>query len=312
MKKALTVFLALLACGRANAADLALDGRWLDAASNAVANATVPATMKVYTNDAANAVAIASAPVTIATDADGFFRTATTNLSLPPGCRTFWLGVTPQDGTEIAPRMRISPAPFAFRAAEARMLDVPKLSVEGTVTIGTLSNAVNVQADTVSVEDNLTLRGDRIFDQGAYRLVGDLYVKNIDLGATGHLSLFRGTSWWDGGELDIACEYPAFDAHNTWKLTPEDDGLFVMRLEMTSEDEFWMWNELLCIDNGDFAVDVNHVTSLFSEPNRCLFFTLPVRRRQPLTIYLDLWRSFGTAQKATLRAYYKFYYAGYR
>lgn len=184
----LASYFFLLACcvlPAASAADLALDGRWLDAGSNVVANTNFSATMNVYTNDTTNAVAVASATVTLATDADGFFRAVATDLALPAECRTYWLGVTPDGGTEIAPRMRVSPAPYALRAAEAALLDTDRLTVDGTVTIGRLTNAT-ATVGTVAVSNDFSL-------QGGLAGNASLYLDGIDLSAGNgaRLALFR-------------------------------------------------------------------------------------------------------------------------
>lgn len=260
----------------ASAADLAFDGRWLDAGSNAVANASVPATMNVYTNDAADAEAVASAPVTLATDAEGYFLAVATNLALPPGCRTYWLGVTPQNGTEIAPRMRVSPAPFAIRAAEARALEADELQVEGTVTIGHLTNAT-ATVGTVAVTDNLRL-------QCGFGGADTLYLGGIDIGPGGPLSLFRRVSHETfaiqtrgGGSL--------WNGHNTHRIWAPDDGFVVISIT----PRYPQAAIHMTLDNGDFSIGCG--SSIFNglgfDDGRSRHFMLPVRKKRTVTLNLE-------------------------
>ena len=138
MKKIL-IFL-LTATGAASAETLTFEGRWMDADGNAQTNKSVQAVMKVYLGETDSNAVAQNNSVTINTDGDGFFvASAEINLSDHKDKTTFWLGVTPGGGEEIKPRMRVSPAPFAIRAAEAKYLEVEgELKIEGTVTATTV------------------------------------------------------------------------------------------------------------------------------------------------------------------------------
>ena len=295
----------------ASAADLAFDGRWLDAAGNVVTNASLPATMNVYEGETA-AEPIASAPVTLATDAEGFFRTVATNLSLPSECRTFWIGLTPQDGNEIAPRMRVSPAPFALCAAEARTLEVPELSVQGTVSIGTLSNAT-ATAGSVAVAENLDLHCGL---GGA----NTLFLKNLDVSAGGFLSLFHSswtaeeTYWLKSLSGAISDPFGSFDRTQwfSFSYTPDADGIFSIRLELSARAEDYAKTKVtLGIYNGNLRV-VQATDLQFEDENHARFFTLPGRRGERISLSIVMKKSgYGAATRSqALKANYQFHSAG--
>lgn len=288
----------LLACtiSAASAADLALDGRWLNAENNVVSNASVSAMMNVYTNDAADAVALTNAPVTLATDADGFFRTVATNLSLPSGCQTYWLGVTPQGGAEIAPRMKVSPAPFAFHAAEARLLEADDLRVDGTVTIGRLTNST-ATAGTVAVTDNLVSHG--------IGGVNQLYLGGIDLTGGGRLALFR-TEW--SGTLYVT--QGGMEGHRQTSAFPDDDGILWVRVTIVGQDN-GSCSPVLWITDGKTGARIDVRKSKWTtsvDSDRSYFFMLPVRGGGFYQIDAEMWDPIG--RDMAIHVDYRFYAAG--
>lgn len=296
-------FFLLACCGlpAASAADLALDGRWLDAGSNVVANATVPATVNVYTNDAADAVALTNAPVALATDSDGFFRAVATNLSLPAGCRTYWLGVTPQDGTEIAPRMKVSPAPLALHAAEARAIETETLTVEGTVTVGRLTNST-ATVGSVAVTDDLAIHAIGGFDQ--------LYLDGIDLTGGGRLALFRKVR---SGSLTVSVDAGNFLGGPTpmWTTAP-DDGFLFIRMTFSGA------NAGLCqpgmifqkMDKGIIDAFANWNDLPVTGPGQDYCLTLPVRGGDRFYIAAYMTRPYSNPFEASWTIDCTFYAAG--
>lgn len=286
----------LRVCGPAAAAELAIDGRWLDSGSNVVANATVPATVNVYTNET-DAASVASGRVSLATDAEGFFRVVASDLDLPADCRIFWLGVQPDGGSEIAPRMKVLPTPFALCAAEAEYLEVDDLAVKGTVTIGTLSNAT-ATAETVSVRDNLAI-------SGSVTGLDNLFLNEID-DAPGNLALFRE----DSGRGFIL-ENPGLgqktEADVLRHLKVEDDGMLFLVVHPPLYDHS-SWHVHLTIDNGDFRIDSGE-NFRFWGADANLFFTLPVRKGNKVSVGMSL-EQIGSPAATCWEAEWKFYAAG--
>ena len=71
----------------------------------------------------------------------------------PPGAvRTgvFWLGVTPQGGDEIRPRMRVTPAPYAIAAVHAARVESDTLSGEGRVDVASATVRSPLSADSAA------------------------------------------------------------------------------------------------------------------------------------------------------------------
>lgn len=173
----------------ARAESFTYEGRYLGSDGQPVANTTKPATLKVYTSETTSTAA-GSAQITIATDSEGYFATtADVALSGADGADTFWLGVTPEGGSEIRPRMRVSPAPFAIRAASARVLEVDgDLKLDGTVTITTLTNADKVIPNTIVTSKPLSI------DKAGLENVRNLTIGEIsraNYGMTDSLSILR-------------------------------------------------------------------------------------------------------------------------
>ena len=265
MKKIL-IFL-LTATGAASAETLTFEGRWMDADGNAQTNKSVQAVMKVYLGETDSNAVAQNNSVTINTDGDGFFvASAEINLSDHKDKTTFWLGVTPGGGEEIKPRMRVSPAPFAIRAAEAKYLEVEgELKIEGTVTATTLSVASNMTAGTVVATKSNDFHCD-------VTNADSIYINKLDwsgsYGSGHYMSLFRATSPgtatlnWDAFHADQSL--PVAQTAN-WKSGPasqtetlsfeaEDDGIAVILVRnFISKDYFannGFWEVTATLSNG--------------------------------------------------------------
>ena len=228
---AASLALALVAVA-ARAETVTYEGRWIGAGGDAVANAAVAATLNVYAAEA-DATPLATKGVTLSTDGGGYFVATADVRDLPKGAATFWLGVVPEGGSEISPRMRVSPAPFAIRAAEARVLEVDELSIEGTVEATTLS-AERIDAGRAVVSGATSL-------DCSFQNARDIYMDKLAFPGSGSgLSLFRsqtGAPSLDFGafpydrQLDVAgTGLGTSIAADSGRLTfvAEDDGIAVV------------------------------------------------------------------------------------
>lgn len=173
----------------ARAESFTYEGRYLGSDGAPVVSTTKAATLNVYTSETTSTVA-GAAQITIATDSEGYFATtADVALSGADGADTFWLGVTPEGGSEIRPRMRVSPAPFAIRAATARVLEVDgDLKLDGTVTITTLTNADKLIPNSIVTSKPLSI------DKAGLENVRNLTIGEIsraNYGMTDSLSILR-------------------------------------------------------------------------------------------------------------------------
>jgi len=173
----------------ARAESFTYEGRYLGSDGAPVVSTTKAAALKVYTGETTSTAA-GSAQITIATDSEGYFATtADVALSGADGADTFWLGVTPEGGSEIRPRMRVSPAPYAIRAATARVLEVDgDLKLDGTVTITTLANADKLIPNSIATSKPLSI------DKAGLENVRNLTIGEISRGnyrMTDSLSILR-------------------------------------------------------------------------------------------------------------------------
>ena len=279
IRSAAAALVLALSAGASFATTVTYDGRLLGADGSAQTNATVGAVLRAYaSNDATEP--ISSQNVTIQTDAEGFFSISTTSLDIPTGCMTFWLGVTPDGGSEIAPRMRVSPAPFALRAAEARALEVDgEFKVNGKVQITNLDVAGELVSQELVVTDHLDLKGDVV---GAETL----FTGDIDLNG-GFFSLFRPVSrnWETMVSVHLI---GSSDKTATACFVAEDDGIVVARISMDTGD-YTRCHAFLGIDNGDFLVS-NSAVDLRLTSKHWRYFTFPVRRGKTVIFTLKTHR----------------------
>ena len=299
-------FFALLAAAfvavAAHAVTVTYDGRFMDASGDIQPMRNVNATIRTYAA-ADSAGALSEARITFSTDAEGYFSVSTSALWIPPDCSTFWVGVTPDGYGEIAPRMRVSPAPFAIRAAQARALEVNgEFRVEGTAEITTLSGTQNANIGALAATDSLALNG-------GVNGMGTLYTGKVNLGSSGRLSLFRAEST-DWKQL-MALKIYAFGSEksDTTSFVAQDDGIVEIRARVDTSS-FSSVSFYMNIRNGDdFTIgDINEALP-FSNRDNYMYFTFPVRKGSTVTVSAKLTTS---SMWYTPDAYieYKCFYAG--
>lgn len=281
---------AALAALAAGAADVCYEGRLLDAAGAVRANETLSATLRAYeTEDAAESEAFAAVPLSIATDDEGLFA-ATAAVDPPAGLDSFWIGVAPEGGAEIRPRMRVLPAPFAIVSASAELLETDgALRLPGFAAVGTLANATAVTVTNATLQGPTTLRGD-------VRGAQDVFIRDLDV-AGGSLSMLRAegsadnlSTQWEEFSADQILEVET-DFLQMWKTTPmtiwaPDDGFAMVMIRAEVAPPSWSWLshdmsdsyvEGTWLHNGDFPVFSNLL--LQRGVGSCTrLFTFPVRR----------------------------------
>lgn len=242
----------------ARAESFTYEGRYLGSDGQPVANTAKAATLMVYTGETASSP-VGSTQITIATDSEGYFATtADVALSGADGADTFWLGVTPEGGAEISPRMRVSPAPFAIRAATARVLEVDgDLKLDGTVTITTLANADKLIPNSIVTSKPLSI------DKAGLENVRNLTIGEISRGnyrMTDSLSMLRTGNgavpnfYWDNFPAEVTTkeiivENPEKDYNKgrfsnkgqTVVSVPED-GVAVIMVHTYSARQNYMFN----------------------------------------------------------------------
>ena len=285
------VLAALAACSQsAFGASVCYEGRYRDASGDVKANVQVPATIRAYASEGATS-ALGSAETVIATDSEGRFAALAEGLDVPDAYATFWIGVTPQGGDEIKPRMRVSPAPFAMVAAKAKRIEsMHAMTIDGDLTANSVENA-DAAADNVVLTGDLTLRG-------SVEGVKDLYVRNLYLGS-GNASLMRAnapngvSTQWSDFDADYSMEvmdttgFILGDTDQTKMddFIAEDDGIVMVmiRVEISLEDrDYWVKATL---SNGDFKILDDTLIGVTGVMNARLF-TFPVRKGKKVSLKL--------------------------
>ncbi len=181
----------------AHAAEVSIEGRWLvgGAAQKSVETAC---SLGFYGEDGASSPLWTTNGCRLATDSDGYF---VVGASTPAGIElpsTFWVGVSPDGRSEITPRFRVAPAPFALAAETAELVktDVP-LKVSGVAQIDRLETSGDVV-----VKDWMIPSGGRI----ETRNIQFPYVRlaALDMVKGSMLGIFN-----DGGRIP-SCDYDNF------------------------------------------------------------------------------------------------------
>ncbi len=191
---------SVLAVLGAHAAAVSIEGRWL-VGGVAQNSADTTCDLRFYGEVGASSPLWATNGCRFATDSDGYF---VVGASTPAGIElpsTFWVGVTPAEHTEITPRFRVAPAPFAFAAETAELVktDVP-IAVTGVARI-----------------ERLATTGDAVVDDLAIASGGHAEMKNATfpyVKLTG-LDLVKGSLigiFNDAGRIP-SCDYDNFVAH---------------------------------------------------------------------------------------------------
>lgn len=287
--KMLMVIAAAAAAAAASAANVCYEGRWLDAHGDARRNATVSAVLAAYESEAA-AEPLDSKPVMIATDGDGRFAATAKDLAVPQGLSVFWIGVTPDGGSEIRPRMRVNPAPFALVAATAKCVDAKTATLAGSSHADSLKGrGSDTPCDVVA--GHLVLDGTTVLKKGVTGAF-NVYLDNVNLGPGG-LSMLNTESKdnistvWENFAADRELELPSPSGLNPVKIgeisiAAEVDAIAMVMIRVRSESNQNVTYATL--DNGDFYV-LNDVL-LGESLGRVYFFTFPVRRDKELRLGL--------------------------
>lgn len=289
--RSLMLMAAFAAVAAVSAADVCYEGRWLDAQGDVQRNATVSAVLAAYESEAATEP-LDSKSVTIATDDDGCFAVSAKGLAVPQELQVFWIGVTPDGGTEIRPRMRVNPAPFALVAAAAKRVDTKSATLSGYTKVDSLQgigsgSPCEVVASNVTLTGATTLKGDMV---GA----GVVYLGGMDL-AGGGLDMMNTESkdnistMWDSFAADEEIElvqpsiffFPTYEEGEV-AITAEADAIAMVMIRVDSGSDLnrtYAW-----LENGDFTV-LNE-TIIRDTRSGARLFTFPVRRGK--TLYLRL------------------------
>ncbi len=183
----------------AHAAAVSIEGRWLVNGTEQK-SAETTCSLSFYGEDGASSPLWTTNGCRFATDSDGYF---VVGASTPAGVElpsTFWVGVTPDGRSEIAPRFRVAPVPFALAAETVELVkaDVP-ITVTGVAQV-----------------DRLEASGDVVVDGWVIPSAGQVETRNIqfpyvrltslDMVKSSMLGMFN-----DGGRIP-SCDYDNFVA----------------------------------------------------------------------------------------------------
>lgn len=270
------------------------EGRLLNAAGAVQTSCTRPATAAVYlTADAGDAHSTTN--FTIRTDANGYFAQMVGGLQVPSDTAVFWLGVTPEGGSEIRPRMRVTPAPYAVSAAHAALVESDTVSAEGRVDIASatvrsplsagslhLAGPVTVSGGVSGfkgyVVDSVSLGGDATFDVLRANHPGNLTFDWDSFSADKSLSLddtsgFFSTDYNQEGEI---------------KITADDDGFALVLCRCyrgKGNDHVADYEVHMSIGNGDFDVMNNRQVATDGGDWAVRAWTVPVRKGKTLKVW---------------------------
>ncbi|MDD6030753.1 MAG: hypothetical protein PUE68_08040 [Kiritimatiellae bacterium] len=290
--------MAVLAGASLQAADdtvsVYYEGRLLNAAGAVQTSRTKSATAAVYLA-ADGTDAYSTTEFTLRTDADGHFAQMVGNLRVPSEQAVFWLGVTPQGGDEIRPRMRVTPAPYAISAVHAARVESDTLSGEGRVDVASATVRSPLSADslhlagpvTVSggasgfkgyVVDSLSFGADAAFDALRANHPGNLTFDWNSFSADKSLSLdktsgFFSTDYNQDGEIKIAAD---------------DDGFAVVLCRCyrgKGNDSVADYEVRMSIENGDFNVMDNRQVATSGGDWAVRAWTVPVRKGKTLRVW---------------------------
>lgn len=195
---ALAAFLAAAAAA-ATTTTISHEGRLLRADGSADASATRGATVACYVSADASEPYATSA-TTISTDANGDFAVLLPVTLPESGVNEMWFGITPEGGSEIVPRTRVSAAPYVVRAASAAVISAPAVSCDG-LTVESFESEPSLSAETAVVNGSLKVAS---VPDG----VVDLAIDTLAADGGSCLSLMRrnsgdyDTAYWDHVSAD--------------------------------------------------------------------------------------------------------------
>ena len=157
--KKISLFAWVLAAAcSANASEFSIEGRYLlfDRVQSSVESSCQ---VNFYGTENASGALFTTNGVRFATDVTGCFVlnvSAPDDVDLPD---TFWVGVKPAGGSEISPRFRVAPVPFAFTADEVQLVSTDKdMELTGVASIERLVVSGDVDAGDFVVTTNSVLR----------------------------------------------------------------------------------------------------------------------------------------------------------
>ena len=324
--KWMLAIVATFASSIAGAVTVCYEGRLLSEYGVVQSSQSKTAVVRAYDGETDGAKLLGSAQTTIKTDVNGLFA-ATAELDIPSSNSVFWVGVE-VDGTDIKPRMRVNPAPFALVAAEAERIESDgTVKLSGNVAVGSISNGtVAVNAKTVALNGDTVVRG-------SVENAGDVYIGAIDA-AKGNVGMMRVsnpnniTTQWDGFQADKSVSVSVRNVlymteTGELALTAEDDGIAMVMVRASVGDSDACHVDLK-IDNGDITIynmgpsDSTDTVSYFAAGTDSAgktvtrLFTFPVRRGKSVTVAIKCEKNFlsGAAAVCDVKARMVYFGAG--
>ena len=298
MRRFLFSTLAVLAGASLLAADdtvsVYYEGRLLNAAGAVQTTRTRPATAAVYLAADGDS-AYSTAAFTLRTDADGYFAQMVGDLRVPSDTSVFWLGVTPQGGDEIRPRMRVTPAPYAISAAHAARIESGTVSGIGRTDVASATVGSPLSADTLHLAGPVTVTG------GASGFKGYV-VDNLSLGGEAAFDFLRAnhpgnlTFDWDAFSADQSLSLDKttgffstnYNQDDEIKIVADDDGFAVVLCRCyrgKGNDSVADYEVHMSIDNGDFDVMNNRQVATSGGDWAVRAWTVPVRKGKTLRVW---------------------------
>ena len=315
MRRSLFLALAALAGASVLAADdtvsVYYEGRLLNAAGAVQTTRTRPATAAVYLAADGDSP-YSTAAFTLRTDADGYFAQMVGDLRVPTDTSVFWLGVTPQGGDEIRPRMRVTPAPYAVSAAHATLVESDTVSGEGRIDVASATVGSTLTADTLHLAGPATVTG------GASGFKGYV-VDDVSLGGNASFDFLRAnhpgnlTFDWDAFSADQSLSLDKttgffstdYNQDGELKIVADDDGFALVLCRCyrgKGSDSVADYEVRMSIENGDFKVMDNRQVATSGGNWAVRAWTVPVRKGNTLRVWCKTHRG---STVADVKAYVK-------
>lgn len=179
------------------AADVSIEGRWLVGGEPQM-SADTTCSLSFYGEESAASALWTTNGCRFVTDSAGYFVIGTRSPENIPLPNTFWVGVTPAGKSEISPRFRVAPAPFALAAGTAELVksDTP-LDITGVARI----EHIEVGGDAV-VEDWVIPANGSMETRNLQ--LPDVRLTSVEIVKGGILGILN-----DGGRIP-SCDYDDF------------------------------------------------------------------------------------------------------
>lgn len=231
-----------------SAAQFSFEGRLLENGA-ARANLDTVCTVDFYSSESGTDAMETLSAVPLKTDGDGNFVVSCAIPGNMPD--VFWAGITIRgDESQISPRTRIAPSPFALSAVKAEVVRSDSaVEITGTAAIETLESAANVSTRELVLPPGAALAVKNY-------VFPNVYVDSIRLGDCAPLSLFNAR----GGALSPDYDRISADAAIRAEVKVKSSGLFNINnyyYDSTVHDRF------TCPGDGFLLVAVK------SEPRSC-------------------------------------------